>query len=148
MQYISIDIETTGLDPSKDQILEFAAIVDDLTVQAPIETLPTFHVYCSQQKYSGDAYALWMNASTLEILAKGSVSNIIPLTQLSHQFYNWLRSLGITRRWQPAGKNAAGFDCQFLGNLPSWDNLHKMNHNVLDPTMLYYDSADSKLPSL
>ena len=39
MNYLSIDVETTGLDPFQDQILEFCAIADDW--QTPLVNCPT-----------------------------------------------------------------------------------------------------------
>ncbi len=39
MQYVSIDIETTGLDPAKNQIVEVAAVMDSIGSDKPIEAL-------------------------------------------------------------------------------------------------------------
>ena len=43
MKYISIDIETTGLDPENCQILSIGAVIEDTLNQLPFEELPTFH---------------------------------------------------------------------------------------------------------
>ena len=40
MPYVSIDIETTGLDPATCQILEIGAVWDDWT--QPLQNLPTY----------------------------------------------------------------------------------------------------------
>jgi hypothetical protein len=42
MKYVSIDIETGGLD-ARYSLLEFAAVVEDTADQLPLEELPTFH---------------------------------------------------------------------------------------------------------
>ena len=42
MKYISIDIETTGLDKDKHQIVEIGAVIDELGSDTPIEDLPRF----------------------------------------------------------------------------------------------------------
>ena len=43
MQYVSIDLETTGLDPARCQILEVGAIYDDGIRY--VDDLPIFHKY-------------------------------------------------------------------------------------------------------
>ena len=42
MHYVSIDIETTGLDPMKNQIVEIGAVIDKIGSKTPIEDLPKF----------------------------------------------------------------------------------------------------------
>ncbi len=42
MKYISLDIETTGLDPKKNQIVEVGAVLDEIGSTTPIEELPKF----------------------------------------------------------------------------------------------------------
>ena len=45
MKYVSIDIETTGLNPKTDNVLEVAAIIDDTErPEVPIGELPTLHL--------------------------------------------------------------------------------------------------------
>ncbi len=43
MKYLSIDIETTGLDPLKDQLLSFGAIIEDTENPLPFDEIPKFH---------------------------------------------------------------------------------------------------------
>jgi len=42
-KYVSLDIETTGLNPENCQVLEIGAVIDDGTT--PIEDCPTFQCY-------------------------------------------------------------------------------------------------------
>lgn len=42
MKYISLDIETTGLDKNKNQIVEVGAVLDEIGSTTPIEELPKF----------------------------------------------------------------------------------------------------------
>lgn len=44
MRYISLDIETTGLDHEKNQIVEVGAVLDEIGGTTPIEELPKFRV--------------------------------------------------------------------------------------------------------
>lgn len=61
MKYLSIDLETTGLDPMKADVLEIAAVLDDLDV-APlrvpvtVENLPYFRAVIYRPIYRTDAY--------------------------------------------------------------------------------------------
>ena len=51
MPYVSIDIETTGLDPDTCQILEIGAVWDDWT--KPIDQLPTYRRLVVHSEYRG-----------------------------------------------------------------------------------------------
>jgi len=42
MKYISLDIETTGLNKNENQIVEVGAVLDDIGSTTPIEKLPKF----------------------------------------------------------------------------------------------------------
>jgi hypothetical protein len=42
MKYISLDIETTGLDKDKNQVVEVGAVLDEIGSTTPIEELPKF----------------------------------------------------------------------------------------------------------
>ena len=67
MPYVSIDIETTGLDPETCQILEVGAVFDDWT--KAIGDLPKFHCYVIHKQIVGQPYALALNADTLRRIA-------------------------------------------------------------------------------
>ena len=67
MRYASIDIETTGLDLSYCQMLEFGCVLDDM--EAPVENLPTFHCYILRPYYTGDPYALAMHSTIFKRIA-------------------------------------------------------------------------------
>ncbi len=61
MKYLSIDIETTGLDPEKCDILEVAAIIEDTEKKLPREECPTFHCYIDREYYNCDPFTCEMN---------------------------------------------------------------------------------------
>jgi len=91
MKYLSIDIETTGLDPHDHQILEFAAVLEN-TLGTPIEVdeLPYFHCFVLPPyhgtntlsglprtanfrmgtDYSGTPFALSLNVGILKIISR------------------------------------------------------------------------------
>jgi len=71
MKYISIDIETTGLDPQQNDIIEFGAIIEDSNDPKPLEELPQFQTYVHDgNPLFGNVFALNMNANIIRILAE------------------------------------------------------------------------------
>ena len=78
MRYVIIDIETTSLEPSKGQIIEFAAIVDDTEWwqhMQPIE-LPHISFLVDPGEYIvGQPAAIKMNMGILEDLERCRKSN-------------------------------------------------------------------------
>ena len=56
LSYVSIDIETTGLDPETCQILEIGAVWDDWT--KPIDQLPVYHRLVYHKEYRGSGGCL------------------------------------------------------------------------------------------
>lgn len=63
MKYISIDIETTGLNPETCDVLEVGAYLEDTTNPLPREELPFWHRYIWKENYRGEPFALAMNVN-------------------------------------------------------------------------------------
>lgn len=153
-RYISIDIETTGLDSEKCQILEIGAVIEDW--ESPIEELPTFQCYVQHPEYHGEPYALALNSKIFEILAAGLKSdvNILSSFVVGNHFINWLLNNAIhylPNRITIAGKNFGSFDLQFLKRLPIFSEMVKcFHHRYIDPVMLYWEPSidGSSLPDL
>lgn len=147
MPYVSIDIETTGLNPDTCQILEFGAVLEDW--QTPIHDLPKFHRYIVHDTIIGEPFALQMNAAILKKIATHQPGDpdYCTIDQLAGQFKDWLLGFHDTRqRITPAGKNFAGFDRQFLKPY-GFDKF--FHHRTLDPAPLFWHPAvDDKLPDL
>lgn len=166
MRYCSIDIETTGLDPETCDMIEFAAVVDDLAQQQPLEKLPKFQRYIYQPLYQGEPYALSMHKDLFLKLAKwqqGKEREIQVCTPktLMEDFYKFLREhyvghlnpkgcMGHTIKVLAAGKNFATFDLRFIEKLPNQDpHLVEFNHRIVDPAMLYLNPVtDTGPPSM
>jgi DNA polymerase III epsilon subunit-like protein len=66
MKYISIDIETTGLDPENDQILSIAAIIEDSNNPLPFQDIPKIHIAIKSEKISGSMFAINMNRELIK----------------------------------------------------------------------------------
>jgi len=151
MKYVSIDIETTGLNPDACQILEFGAVIDDLSNPKPLNELPSFHCYIDHMQFNmirGEPYALSMHSEIFKRIAERDRDRYKFCTQdaLGENFRNFVE---YNKAYMPitvAGKNFSGFDLRFLRRLPNWENLIKIHHRVIDPAILFWDEADQKLP--
>ena len=70
MRLVSIDLETTGLDPRCCDIIEFGAVAfDSDKPDIPVEELPTFHAYIVRAVYQGEPFALGMHAAIFKRIA-------------------------------------------------------------------------------
>lgn len=70
MKYLSIDIETSGLDPQVNQILSVAAIFEDTEKKLPWDEIPKFHVGIVRHQITGSPRALTMNAKLIEWMGR------------------------------------------------------------------------------
>ena len=61
MRYISIDIETTGIDSENCEILSIGAILEDTEKNLPFEEVPKFHCAINRRSIKGEIFALNMN---------------------------------------------------------------------------------------
>lgn len=68
MKYISIDIETTGLDSELDQVLSIGAIIEDTENQLPFNEIPKFHGVIKRNRIEGGLYAINLNKDLLETM--------------------------------------------------------------------------------
>ena len=162
MIFISIDIETTGLDPQTCQILEVGAVFVDTSTD--MDNLPTFERILYHPVIYGEPFAINMNIDIIrEMLdnppdptldGKSRPFHVIHPSMLAKQLYTWIYDLlGDRYPTQPpitinfAGKNPK-FDLSFLKKLHDWDMRLKVHHRVLDPAILYADWSAEALPNL
>lgn len=127
--YVAVDIETTGLDPEKHQVLEFAAVA--WTHDGPITELPHVSVLVKPEgDIVGDPYALKMNARLLERIANGEGYHI---SDVLVEFETWLRSLGISEDFKTCcvGNQFGSFDLQFLKQWRAWPE-ELISHRIFD----------------
>jgi len=149
--YISIDIETTGLDPDYCQILEIGAVIDNWI--DPIEQLSRFHCYVLNDQLVGEAYALSMHPVILRRIATQEKGfNYFQPSHIAFEFKLWLEINGLyplKKHLNVAGKNYGSFDRQFLSKLPNWKSFIKTRHRYIDPGNLYWDPViDDGLPNM
>ena len=164
MKYVSIDIETTGIDKENDQILEVGAIIEDTLNPLSFDDIPKFKAIIRHDVYRGNAYAINLNKRIFKILAKRETfknmhdlveyddeNNIIRLNQLASKLHEFLHfnlnnnkggfaSLGLEKiKINVAGKNFNGFDKPFLLKVPSINELIDFEYRSIDPAGFYTD---------
>jgi len=161
MKYVSIDIETTGLDPLDHQVIEFGAVIEDTENPLQICGLPSFRALIKHDRIDISPFCLKMHMDTglLEELTKRQKerpktwhdfidgTHICQPSALTPIFKRFLKSNGIDPdlRVIVAGKNFNGFDRLFLDRLPLAINYH---HRVLDPMPLFVRPGDKEPPNL
>lgn len=172
MKYLSLDIETTGLNPVTCDVLEVGAYLEDTNNLLPREQLPFFHKYLWRDNYRGEPYALQMNAHIFQkmLTLKKNVGvgqfhdhdKLLINPEYIWEHFGWWvyfhRKLwagtkfdnDTTFSWSDmphlviAGKNVAGFDIPFLKRLDG--NFPKFHHRVIDPGMMYFDPRSDEVP--
>jgi oligoribonuclease len=156
MRYISIDIETTGLDPNRHQILEFGAVIGDTEVKYNLNNRIVFHRIILHRTITGDPFAINMNQEIIKEISKQFQKQEPNETFTTEQGLiddfkeflvenKFLESIGDYKtKINVAGKNFANFDKLFI------DKLFKFNYSsrILDPAILYYQEGDKRLPDL
>ena len=167
MKYISIDIETTGLNPSTSQILEFAAVVEDTAAAyIPVESLAYFRRVVdhdilgedNNDNIYGAPFALQRNAKLLLEIAESRTEcknggirrdqHVDTLITMCKDFKLFLDSLDTKEPLVIAGKNFGSFDWQFLERAFRIAQI-RISHRFLDPAILYTNfSMDMVLPDM
>jgi len=108
MKYISVDIETTGLDPEKNKVISVAAIIEDTETKLPFNECPKFNVAILQNELIGSARALTINKELISEIADYQDANdetrklidsrsdykFIMEDDVAKEFYWWLDENG------------------------------------------------------
>jgi oligoribonuclease (3'-5' exoribonuclease) len=132
--YISIDIETSGLDPETCQVLEIGAVLND--PNKPIRECPTFRACVKHPEgIHGTPRALQMNARLIEEIANGGGEWAVNIGGL---FQKWLRQ-HMTPGDQclhALGLNVGTFDLVFLNKLHNWPEW-LFHYRSLDVNSMY-----------
>jgi len=156
MRYLSIDIETTGLNPDTCQILSIAGILEDTENPLDFDEIPKFHFYIhNHDGIKGEPYAIILNHGiikhTYENVFKNNEASksIITLNMLSTKIRNFLVDNEVyNENITLAGKNLQAFDLKFLEKHTDFMDNIKFHHRILDPASLYFQKDDRELPSL
>ena len=110
MIYISVDVETTGLEKDRYQILSIGAILEDTTKKLSFEEIPKFHAAILHKEITGSPFAINMNSKIIESVAQyqnaedqDEKNDIVHMTgmqfyqedQVVEGFYRWLFDNGL-----------------------------------------------------
>ena len=150
MKLFSIDLETTGVDPINDQILEFGAVYLDTETKQSSEFRRIIH----RDRIAGNPIAIEMNADLILELAEalrnpGMLENekFCHEDDLYSEFAAFVRPIVPEGSINVVGKNFAAFDLNFLLELDcSWNKL--IRRRILDPAMYFTEPFNEKMPNL
>ena len=147
MKYVSLDLETTSLDPSPSHILMVSMVVEDTKNILPLEQLPHFTCFVRPDgPIVGAPMALWMNGWILKLLAEKEPKAPFPIYNendwwiLANDFITHHFGYGV--KTVAAGKNVAGFDLKFLPERVK----ERFHHRVIDPGSMFLDWALDEVP--
>ncbi len=157
MRFVSIDLETTGGDPWRHEIIEFAAIIYNTRQPVARDDAPSFRVLMQPTFAYAQSAALRMNQKLIEELQAPDFDTIVVTeAALVDQFAAFLLQHGFVKhergriRIQAAGKNFDKFDRIFLERLPLFRQQISLHRAALDPGLLFWNPKKDKqwIPSL
>ncbi len=70
MIYVSIDIETSGLNPDMNNILSIGAIIEDTSKKLPFNECPKFNAIVLQNNIQGSPRAITMNKEIISLMSE------------------------------------------------------------------------------
>lgn len=136
MHYVSLDIETTGLDPRTDQVLEVAMVLENTDDIKPIKDLPYARWIFKHPKIVGDHFATQLNRDLIEECQEsGSDPEDAWASIEEWSTYRAYRDVPVEDKLFVAGKNVGSFDLQFFP-LTIRQLFH---HRTIDPGSVFID---------
>jgi len=171
MQYVSLDIETTGVDLVEDSILSIGMVIDDLlTVPAEI-SLPriqiiidpgglirfsnpiaqalneklTEQIYTARKSFPVDTT---YEPTKIQYFTRPEYALGLMFEFLEHHQVGQMSEEGVLENFTVAGKNVGSFDVPFLNYYLAMDTCIQPCYRVIDPTILYFNPIiDKTLPN-
>ena len=109
MIYVSIGIETSGLDHEKNKVLSIGAIIEDTEKKLPYEDCPKFNAIVLQNEIVGSPRAITMNKEIIAMIGEylegtdetrhlmntHSDYSFYESDDVVKQFYYWLETNGL-----------------------------------------------------
>ena len=175
MKYLSIDIETSGLDVEKCSITTIGIILEDTEKQLSFNDIPKLHLALIHNGIYFEPVAAEINKDYIKTLSSIIKNNGIPdddtdlIWVTSNEVINKIkdflkknnfklssRSCSFQSDYEEfyykinvAGKNFMSFDKLFLDKIPYWKQCIEINRRVLDPAQFYINwTKDNELPNL
>jgi len=109
MIYVSIDLETTGLDPLSNNVLSIGAIIEDTSKKLPYNECPKFNAIVLNKQLQGSPRAITMNNEIIsmignylegtdevrKVLNNNSGYKFYEEEEVVKEFYLWLYKNGL-----------------------------------------------------
>lgn len=151
MKFVSIDIETTGLDPERDEILAVGLVACSTSSTLPVVQQPHLEVRVLHDRIEGDIVALGMNADLIRDIANQTPIPHTPYVQkdrVAEVVWDFIQTnTDIGAVVNLCGKNIGTFDLKFLSKLPGWGKV-KHHRRFLDVGPMFATEADEVVPGL
>lgn len=159
MKLLSIDTETTGLDPQRCGVLEVGAVLFEphIRLEAGVRVDSRWQFYealVDNQFLQGDAFALQMNQEVLAEIsgAKPTHIPILKANLVATRLRDFLLANGVSpeNKVTIVGKNYDAFDRRFLEKLPGW-KIHidpLVERRALDLGSLFFRPGDGRVLNL
>lgn len=84
MIFVSIDIETSGLNPDKHQVLSIGAIIEDTSKKLPFHECPQFHAMVVANEIVGSPTALKINQDLISLMSEYMEANAEDKTNMEN----------------------------------------------------------------
>lgn len=160
MKIVSIDIETTGVNKTKDQICQVGAVLFDTVLKTFTPKVMSWYIKLDPQDIHGSLYAIKMNTDILNVctakwpedLDTDMWRMLITKETFAETFQEWLNDNDAYDEDQKsivfAGKNVGLFDIPFMENF--FDDFCKIRykHRLMDPTTFCTVADDIVPPDL
>lgn len=148
MNYVSIDLETTGLLPDRCMILSIAAVIDGYDFrQVPVNELPHIELLIDNgDLLTGQPVALAMNADIIKRIEnlkkcqrdeRALTRYVFSPDQAMDMLAAFMDPYLDDKKLTPAGKQYGSFDSQFIKHWGGDRVLKKLHHRSLDPGAMY-----------
>lgn len=148
MRYISVDLETTGLDTNKCQIVMASFVLEDTErPEVPLEELKHCTALIRHENYYWESYALNMNQWIVNHLyEKFTPFKVLTPEDWENEVLKYLFQIDYRqeRKFTLAGKNIGGFDSKFLPK----SILNRCHYRYIDVGSVCIDWSKDKVGSL
>ena len=161
MKIVSIDIETTGVKKTKDQICQVGAVLFDTTSKTFAPTVMSWYVKLDPQDIHGSLYAIKMNTNILDVCtakwpedfdSETMRKMLVTKETFAETFKQWLDYNDAYDEGQKsivfAGKNVGLFDIPFMENFFDDFSEIRYKHRLMDPTTFCTVADDIVPPDL
>ena len=138
MKYVSVDIETTGLDPTTCGVIEIAMVFDDLSDKEFDPVVKSWLIDPGVCKWEPNALEMHTESGLASRWAEANPTMNVRVWRATQ--------CGVMLGRRPvAGKNFWSFDANFLGQ--DWCR-EAFGHRGLDPAILFLQTGELRPPNL